>query len=78
MTKPAEHLAQLRRLTAKQLAAKITESQKSLIVKRQEKLLGKLKNTAQLKQLRREIAQTKTILDERVMATLNDNIETND
>lgn len=68
--KKAEQISSLRRLTDKQLSAKIGESQKNLVAKRQEKLLGKLKNTAQLRSLRREIAQMKTLLDEKVAASL--------
>ncbi|MEX1052112.1 MAG: 50S ribosomal protein L29 [Patescibacteria group bacterium] len=64
--KHAEQLLALRRLTDVQLSVKIGESQKNLITKRQAKLLGKLKNTAELRTLRREIAQMKTILDEKV------------
>ncbi len=68
--KRSEHLAALERLTDKQLSVKIAESQKSLIVKRQEKLLGKLKNTAELRTMRRDIARMKTLLDQKVMAAL--------
>ncbi len=68
-----EQLSGLRRLTDKQLSVKIGESQKNLIAKRQEKLLGKLKNTAELRNLRREIARMKTLLDEKVAAAVTEN-----
>ncbi|MEX0594683.1 MAG: 50S ribosomal protein L29 [Patescibacteria group bacterium] len=65
-----EQLAQLRRLTDKQLSDKIVENQKKLVIKRQEKLLGKVKNTAELNSLRKMTARMKTILDEKVSAQL--------
>lgn len=68
--KRRDALKQHQGLTEKQLSAKIIESQKALVVKRQEKLLGKLKNTTQLRTLRRDIARMKTILDEKVSAGL--------
>lgn len=71
-TKRRDQISALRRLTDKELSVKITESQKTLVVKRQEKLLGKLKNTAELNYLRKEIAQMKTILDEKITATLGE------
>ena len=70
--KQSEQLTALRRLTDKQLSVKIAESQKTLVVKRQEKLLGKLKNTAELSTLRRDIARMKTLLDEKVTAALSE------
>jgi len=73
MTKKRDHLKQLRDLSNQKLSDMISDSQKSLIVKRQEKLLGKVKNTAELKQLRKELARMKTILDEKIMAELEKN-----
>lgn len=71
--KRRDQITALHRLTDKELSVRITESQKALVVKRQEKLLGKVKNTAQLNSLRKEIARMKTILDEKITATLSEN-----
>ena len=70
-----DQLSELRRLTEGELSDKIINSQKNLVVKHQEKLLGKLKNTAELNYLKKEIARMKTILDEKVAARLEDNID---
>lgn len=67
-----EQVSGIRRLTEKELSVKIVESQKKTIVKQQEKLLGKLKNTAQLNSLKKDIARMKTILDEKISARLNE------
>jgi len=67
-----EQLSGLRSLTEKQLSAKIAMSQKDLVVKQQEKLLGKLKNTASLKAIKKEIARMKTVLDEKILQRLNE------
>ena len=48
------------------MPAKITESQKELILKQQDKLLGKIKDTSEMFRLRKSIAQMKTILDEKL------------
>lgn len=61
----------IRRLTEKELSVKIVENQKKLIIKQQEKLLGKMKNTAELNSLKKEIARMKTILDEKIAAQIN-------
>ena len=68
--KRINQLAGFRRLTEKELSVKIVESQKNLVVKHQEKLLGKLKNTAQINFQKKEIARMKTILDEKITANL--------
>ena len=73
--KVKDQLSGLRRLTEGELSDKIINSQKNLVVKHQEKLLGKLKNTAELNYLKKEIARMKTILDEKVAARLEDNID---
>ena len=70
-----DQLSELRRLTEGELSDKIINSQKNLVVKHQEKLLGKLKNTAELNYLKKEIDRMKTILDEKVAARLEDNID---
>jgi ribosomal protein L29 len=75
MMKRQDQLTALRRLTDKDLSDKISESQKKLVVKRQEKLLGKVKNTAELNSLRKEIARMKTVLDEKISAALTQNDE---
>ena len=73
--KVKDQLSELRRLTEGELSDKIINSQKNLVVKHQEKLLGKLKNTAELNYLKKEIARMKTILDEKVTARLGENID---
>lgn len=73
--KVKDQLSGLRRLTEGELSDKIINSQKNLVVKHQEKLLGKLKNTAELNYLKKEIARMKTILDEKVTARLEENID---
>lgn len=69
--KRRDQLIELRRLTEKQLSDKIIESQKAIVVQRQEKLLGKVKDTAKVKDLQRDIARMKTILDEKITARLS-------
>lgn len=71
-TKRRDQITALRRLTDRELSVKIAESQKALIVKQQEKLLGKVKNTAEINSLRKEIARMKTILDEKVLSKINE------
>ena len=73
--KVRDQLSGLRRLTEGELSDKIVESQKKLIVKHQEKLLGKLKNTAELNYQKKEIARMKTILDEKVTTRLQVNTD---
>jgi len=66
-----DQITALRRLTEKELSVKIAESQKALVVIQQEKLLGKIKNTADINHLRKEVARMKTILDEKIVAKIN-------
>lgn len=68
--KRIDQLAGFRRLTEKELSVRIVESQKNLLAKHQEKLLGKLKNTAQIKSQKKEIARMKTVLDEKITANV--------
>jgi len=65
-----ENLEKTRRWTTKEISGKITESKKALFTLQQEKILGKLKNVAQIRSLKREIARLKTILDEKISQEL--------
>ena len=47
-------------------------TEKELVVKHQERLLGKLKNTAEIRSQKKEIARMKTILDEKIAANLTE------
>lgn len=69
--KKIEQLRELRALSANQLYGRITDSQKKLALFRQDKLLGKLKNTHEITEVRKSIARLQTILDEK----LTENIE---
>lgn len=68
--KSIDFLKESRGLTVKELTDKIQASKKRLIDVDQEKLLGKLKNTATRRVLRREIAQLMTVRDEKVAASV--------
>jgi len=59
-------LKELRGLTAPQISAKITEYRKRLIVLEQEKVLGQLKKTDELRTARKTVARAKTVMDEKV------------
>jgi large subunit ribosomal protein L29 len=68
--KELDFLSSARRLTVEELTGKIQESKKRLIEMDQEKLLGKLKNTASRRILRRQVAQLMTLRDEKVGAEI--------
>lgn len=70
ITKRKEFLEKARRLTVGELSGRIAESQKQLFTLNQEKILGKLKNVSQIRQLRVEIARLATIIDEKVSQEL--------
>lgn len=64
--KKTETLEKARRSTINEISVKITENRKQLFTLNQEKILGKLKNVAQIGQIKKEIARLSTILDEKV------------
>ncbi|MEK7202381.1 MAG: 50S ribosomal protein L29 [Patescibacteria group bacterium] len=64
--KKTEILDKARRSTLKEISDKITENRKQLFTLNQEKILGKLKNVAEIGQIKRNIARLSTILDEKV------------
>ena len=65
-------LTHIRSLTEGDIYGKITESRKKLANLEQDKILGKLKNFHEIKALRLEIARYKTILDEKLTASLEE------
>lgn len=54
----------LHQLSVEEIRAKISETENELFLERMNKVAGKLKNTAKLRVLRKEVAQMKTILKE--------------
>lgn len=64
--KHREQLERARLLSVKEISVKMAEGRKELFIFQQEKILGKLKNVAQINHKRREIARLATILDEKV------------
>ena len=69
--KKTETLDKARRSTLKEISDKITENRKQLFTLNQEKVLGKLKNVAQIGQIKRNIARLSTILDEKVSESVS-------
>jgi ribosomal protein L29 len=65
-----DYIKTVRRLTVKELTDKIQEGKKRMIELDQEKLLGKLKNTALSAEQRRQIAQMLTVRDEKITEEL--------
>lgn len=70
--KHRDFLNHVRSLTEGDISGKITESRKKLANLEQDKILGKLKNFHEIKSLRLEIARYNTILDEKLVASLNE------
>ncbi len=64
--KNRDFLTEARRMTAAQLSGKIQESKKHLIELDQDRLLGKIKNTAEFRVLRHQVAQLMTLRDEKI------------
>lgn len=62
--KHSKTLVEARALKPNQLQAKIQQARLELVKSRQQQMLGSLKNTAVIKQLRLEIARLQTVLDE--------------
>ena len=69
--KKTEIIDKARRSTLKEISDKITESRKQLFTLNQEKVLGKLKNVSEVRQIKRNIARLSTILDEKVSETVS-------
>ena len=70
MDKRKDSVKDLRALTEVSIAKKNTELRKRLIELNQEKILGKLKNVGEIKQIRRLIATGHTILNEKITASI--------
>lgn len=66
-----ENLDQIRQWTVKELSGKITETKKELFGLNQEKILGKLKNVAAIKQKKKLVARYATVLDQKISAELD-------
>lgn len=66
MSKKTEYLAKTRHLTIKQISDRINQEKKQLFVLNQEKILGKLKDVSQIKEIRKNISRAATILDEKL------------
>ncbi|MEK7171104.1 MAG: 50S ribosomal protein L29 [Patescibacteria group bacterium] len=64
--KKTELLDKARRSTTTEISAKIAEERTHLFTLKQDIVLGKLKNVAQIGQIKRNIARLSTILDEKV------------
>lgn len=64
------NLTDLRQLTTKQLADKLSQERLALLGLRQDLLLGKLKDYRQIRLSRRLIAQISTAIDEKITAGL--------
>lgn len=69
--KHRDELQQLRASTPNQLTGKINDSRHKLVSLRQDKMLGKLKNTREITALKKSIARALTVLDEKVAAETN-------
>jgi ribosomal protein L29 len=70
--KQKDQLKELRGLSIDKLSGKIAESQKDLVLKQQDKLLGKIKNIKELSILRKSVARMKTVLDEKLAEQVKD------
>lgn len=68
-----DFMKELRHLSVEQLTGKIQESKRRLVEIDQEKLLGKLKDVASRKHLKRQIAQMLTIRDEKIAEKVTTN-----
>lgn len=68
-----DFIKEIRHLSVEQLTGKIRESKQRLIELDQEKLLGKLKDVASRKFIRRQIAQMATVRDEKVSEKVKEN-----
>lgn len=64
--KRAELLKELRQSTVKEISAKISSERKEFFILNQDKVLGKIKNVAQIKQRKRNLARMLTTLDEKI------------
>lgn len=64
--KKTETISKARRSTIKEISVRIAEEQKKLFNLNQEKILGKLKNVAEIGQIKRDIARLSTVIDEKV------------
>ncbi len=73
MPKRADQLREIKSLPVGQISGRITEAQKKLAMLRQDKLLGKLKNPKEIGELKKTIARLKTVLDEKVTASIKEN-----
>lgn len=71
--KHKEQLTELRRLTEKQIFGKIKDNQTKLVTLQQDKMLGKLKNTGEINQLKKSVARLFTVLDEKISAATKEN-----
>lgn len=58
-------LEEMREKTVEELKAAVVDSKKQLFDLRVQKSLNKLENTAQIGKIRREIAQMKTVINEK-------------
>lgn len=56
---------EIRKMSSEELSKKITETKEELFTKRMQQANGTLEKTAQLRELRRDVARMKTILKER-------------
>jgi ribosomal protein L29 len=72
MSQRTDQLKSARLLTPAQVSAKITEGRQQLIRLNQNKVLGQLKNSGEIKKLRRELARLQTILDEQITTAIKE------
>ena len=69
--KKTELLKQARQSSIGEISAKIADERKQLFILHQDKILGKLKNVAEIGQRKDDIARLMTILDEKVSETVD-------
>lgn len=69
--KRTEQLRELRALSTEKISGKIQEYRKALVVKNQDKVLGKLKSSAEIRTLRLSISRAQTILEEKIRESIS-------
>lgn len=69
--KQIEQLRELRALSADKISVKIQEHRKTIVRLNQDKILGNLKKTSDLRIERKAIARAQTVLDEKIRQTIS-------
>lgn len=71
--KHVEELREVRGLSPDKISAKIQEYRKAIVKLNQDKVLGHLKKTSDVRVIKKAIARAKTVLDEKIRATISQN-----